>query len=927
MEVLSLDTGDVVAQSDSNAIGSGEDVANITADSYYEDNSLFGSNYSSSSVADYVVSTPVYSIGPDYITQWKLKKQRDRLCRYVYQKLFTEQCIFTYNASEVNSFWDTADGYAALGNSAESAPEYGANIMELPHMSATNSSHLVNSTLNSSLFLFGGEPTITPVLPPFELWQSILIALIIGICIILTVGGNILVLLAFMVDRTIRQPSNYFIASLACTDIFIGTVSMPFYCVYVLTGYWDLGPLLCDLWLSVDYTVCLVSQYTVLLITIDRFCSVKIAARYRSWRTKDKVMWMVGITWLIPALLFFISIFGWEHFTGFRDLLPGECAVQFLKDPVFNTALIIGYYWTTLIVLFILYGGIYKVAYDMQKKSEAKQRKMQSMVALSAGAMSGISGRAAGIGIAKAPTTLICEKPQPASLSPAVGDSSSSQKTPNKGQSNDTTTTVTNSQQKDKLVEVEKERSSSPAFESDEDSAATNNAVNWQSRKKSIVGMAVQSVLSGNLRPITNGTLPTKLSPEGILNPLIENIIVKDKSHLPLIPEQSLLDSANPNLGPANENIVPQVAHVEKNWENSSQQSRTPDNMSSKTLTPIQSKKSDNDNNFDKIQSDPPSTISDTSSIPASIQSTSIIPPPTDFRTSPASSSPSNSLTSIKRPKSLGLVTHHTYDVVKGMDTQDLKYMDESSVIVASPVCESPPSSITFPVSGPNSPVHVATSTTSLLQTALIRSAVQQVTTKSVATSITKLDTEVCVDIEDQKPITTIVENPLAETENTKMVGTPVSAATSITVAPITTDVETTPDVKDHINKCLEKKESGSSRRGDFVKSIGKKLKAVNRKKKHLNRQKSKSENRARKAFRTISFILGAFVACWTPYHVLALVEGFCKSPPCTNEHLYLFSYFLCYANSPVNPFCYALANHQFKKTLSRLLKGDFHMT
>ena len=59
---------------------------------------------------------------------------------------------------------------------------------------------------------------------------------------------------------------------------------------------------------------------------------------------------------------------------------------------------------------------------------------------------------------------------------------------------------------------------------------------------------------------------------------------------------------------------------------------------------------------------------------------------------------------------------------------------------------------------------------------------------------------------------------------------------------------------------------------------------------------KSKSENRARKALRTISFILGAFIVCWTPYHIVALIEGFCESG-CTNRHFFYFTYFLCYAN------------------------------
>ncbi|XP_023943539.2 muscarinic acetylcholine receptor gar-2 [Bicyclus anynana] len=685
-------------------------------------------------------TTPIYAIGTSFITQWKLQKLKQRSC--------------------LNSNYAECQAYLVTN---------GTNYTDI---------YFFNGSLD-------GAPELQPVLPPFPLWLAIIIATCLVLVILLTVSGNVLVLLAFLVDRTIRQPSNYFIASLAATDLLIGTLSMPFYTDYVLKGYWHLGPLLCDLWLSVDYTVCLVSQYTVLLITVDRFCSVKIAARYRAWRTKNKVIWMVTVTWIIPALLFFTTIFGWEHFVGYRDLQEGECAVQFLKDPIFNTALIIGYYWTTLFVLIVLYAGIFKTAYDMQKKSEAKQRKMQSMVALSAGVMTGMAGRAAGMAalskatISSEDQVKVSESIRKDSASkgslaaPLLNlgistDSNSSQKSSaHKSSATATGTSTTIESDGDKKEDqVEAERSSSPAFDSDDESTAQTNV----KKRPSVANLVMQTgtiQLLNNMR--LNGSMLMKpdIKPTPLLKTETET---KPKSSLSQISEKSLLDTENPDTSHSNGH-TPAAALIRATAE--AQVTQPKPNLS------------------------PPQPVKVNTEV---------------------------SLTAGERPKPVITLVSSSSN---NNETQSGKLPDNKVTILRlkeTPAIEN--SEVSSPaVSGPG---------------------------------------------------------------------------------------------------------RGDSRK-EFVKNIGKKLKVKRSKRDGLfpsiGRQKSKSENRARKAFRTISFILGAFVVCWTPYHILALVEGFCTDPPCINQHLYMFSYFLCYANSPINPFCYALANQQFKKTFTRLLRGDFHIT
>lgn len=105
---------------------------------------------------------------------------------------------------------------------------------------------------------------------PYSYPEMVLIAIVAGFLSFLTVAGNCMVMISFKIDKQLQTISNYFLFSLAVADFAIGLISMPLFTVYILAGRWQLGPYVCDTWLSLDYLASNASVLNLLIISFDR---------------------------------------------------------------------------------------------------------------------------------------------------------------------------------------------------------------------------------------------------------------------------------------------------------------------------------------------------------------------------------------------------------------------------------------------------------------------------------------------------------------------------------------------------------------------------------------------------------------------------------------------------------------------------------
>lgn len=212
---------------------------------------------------------------------------------------------------------------------------------------------------------------------PYKTVEMVFIALVTGSLSFVTVVGNILVMLSIKVNRQLQTVNNYFLFSLACADLIIGAFSMNLYTVYIIKGYWPLGPVICDLWLALDYVVSNASVMNLLIISFDRYFCVTKPLTYPTRRTTKMAGLMIAAAWILSFILWAPAILFWQFIVGERTVQPGECYIQFLSNPVVTFGTAIAAFYLPVVIMTALYIQISVASRSRvsKQKPEAKKEK------------------------------------------------------------------------------------------------------------------------------------------------------------------------------------------------------------------------------------------------------------------------------------------------------------------------------------------------------------------------------------------------------------------------------------------------------------------------------------------------------------------------------------------------------------------------
>lgn len=176
--------------------------------------------------------------------------------------------------------------------------------------------------------------------------------------------GNALVIISVHRHRKLRVLTNYYVVSLAVADMLVALCAMTFNASSELTDTWLFGPLVCNIYNSLDVYFSSASILHLCCISVDRYYAIVRPLEYPVTMTHRTVCFMLANVWLWPAFISFVPILmGWyttEHHRRYSEAHPNECV--FKVNIVYAIVSSSVSFWIPSIVMISMYCRIFREA-------------------------------------------------------------------------------------------------------------------------------------------------------------------------------------------------------------------------------------------------------------------------------------------------------------------------------------------------------------------------------------------------------------------------------------------------------------------------------------------------------------------------------------------------------------------------------------
>lgn len=198
--------------------------------------------------------------------------------------------------------------------------------------------------------------------PPinYSAGESSAIVFFLSMIVILTIFGNSVVISSVLLFRQMRTLTNYFIVSLACADILVALLVMPFgiYNIH-MNLHWELGSVVCKLASCLDVMMTSTSILHLSCLAMDRYIAICCPFFYHQIMTKRTVIVLIIACWTVPVFISWIPIFnGWNEI-GIEGVIKcntppdGKACMFMVNIPFALIGSLIIFYVPTIFMLMV----------------------------------------------------------------------------------------------------------------------------------------------------------------------------------------------------------------------------------------------------------------------------------------------------------------------------------------------------------------------------------------------------------------------------------------------------------------------------------------------------------------------------------------------------------------------------------------------